>query len=208
MDPAKPILPLSWLGLFLFLLGMAINLHSDSVLRGLRAPGETGYRIPYGGLFSHISAPNYFGETLEWCGFAAVAQVEFPSLESWIDYFEDWSLILFDNSQPNDCPDTSCPLVCHLESRLPWKPGDTDAQVVSAEVWRGIPGQEKSLHSFCFVIPNIPVSLDKYLIFFVGLDCFSISVLHLLAQTDLIHCLRVCELPHNSFEKVQNPNCL
>ena len=45
---------------------------------------------------------------------------------------------------------------------------------------------------------------DKYLVFFVGLDCFSISVLHLLAQTDLIHCLRVCELPHNSFEKVQD----
>ena len=46
--------------------------------------------------------------------------------------------------------------------------------------------------------------LNKYLKFFVGLDCFSISVLHLLAQTDLIHCLRVCELPHNSFEKVQD----
>ena len=102
MDAAKLILPLSCLGLLLFLLGMAINMHSDSVLRGLRAPGETGYRIPYGGLFSHISAPNYFGETLEWCGFAAVAQVGL--------YFilcksgcirEDWSLILFDNSEPN-----------------------------------------------------------------------------------------------------------
>ena len=75
MDSEKLILPLSWLGLFLFLLGMGINVHSDSVLRGLRAPGETGYRIPHGGLFSHVSAPNYFGETLEWCGFAAVAQV-------------------------------------------------------------------------------------------------------------------------------------
>ena len=75
MDCSKLILPLSWLGLSLFLLGMAINIHSDSVMRSLRPPGETGYRIPYGGLYSCISAPNYFGETLEWCGFAAVAQV-------------------------------------------------------------------------------------------------------------------------------------
>ena len=36
------------LGVALFLLGMAINVHSDSVLRSLRAPGETGYKIPHG----------------------------------------------------------------------------------------------------------------------------------------------------------------
>ena len=36
------------IGLVLFLLGMAINIHSDSVLRSLRKPGETAYRIPRG----------------------------------------------------------------------------------------------------------------------------------------------------------------
>ena len=77
MDPSTLIQSLSWLGLFLFLLGMAINIHSDSILRGLRAPGESGYRIPHGGFFSLISAPNYFGETLEWGGYAAFAQVRF-----------------------------------------------------------------------------------------------------------------------------------
>ena len=77
MDPSTLIQSLSWLGLFLFLLGMTINIHSDSILRGLRSPGETGYRIPHGGFFSLISAPNYFGETLEWAGFAAFAQVRF-----------------------------------------------------------------------------------------------------------------------------------
>ena len=35
-------------GLFLFLLGMAGNIHSDAILRGLRKPGETGYKIPRG----------------------------------------------------------------------------------------------------------------------------------------------------------------
>ena len=35
-------------GVTLFLLGQAINIHSDLVLQGLRKPGETGYKIPYG----------------------------------------------------------------------------------------------------------------------------------------------------------------
>lgn len=35
-------------GHILFLAGMAINVHSDAVLRSLRKPGETEYKIPYG----------------------------------------------------------------------------------------------------------------------------------------------------------------
>jgi hypothetical protein len=61
-------------GLLLFSLGFGLNLHSDHVLRSLRAPGETGYKIPSGGGFSYVSAPNYLGEILEWVGFALAAQ--------------------------------------------------------------------------------------------------------------------------------------
>ncbi len=61
-------------GVSLFVVGFAINLHSDHVLRTLRKPGETGYKIPYGGLYGWISAPNYFGEIIEWTGFAIAAQ--------------------------------------------------------------------------------------------------------------------------------------
>ncbi|HEY8493424.1 MAG TPA: DUF1295 domain-containing protein [Myxococcota bacterium] len=61
------------IGVVLFLAGFAINLHSDGVLRGLRRPGETGYRIPTGGLFRWVSCPNYLGEIVEWCGFALAA---------------------------------------------------------------------------------------------------------------------------------------
>lgn len=35
-------------GHLLFLFGMAANVHSDAILRGLRKPGEVGYKIPYG----------------------------------------------------------------------------------------------------------------------------------------------------------------
>mgnify|MGYP001264186239 CR=1 FL=1 len=61
------------LGVGLFVLGVVINHHSDAVLLRLRAPGQTGYKIPYGGLFRFVSAPNYFGEIIQWIGFAVAA---------------------------------------------------------------------------------------------------------------------------------------
>ncbi len=68
---------LSWLwsppfliGASIFVAGYAINHHADEVLRTLRAPGETGYKIPQGGLYRYVSCPNYLGELLEWVGWA------------------------------------------------------------------------------------------------------------------------------------------
>jgi 3-oxo-5-alpha-steroid 4-dehydrogenase 1 len=69
--------PQNWLldprflaGVTLFLAGFIVNRWSDLTLRGLRKPGESGYRIPYGGLFRWISCPNYLGEIVEWSGWA------------------------------------------------------------------------------------------------------------------------------------------
>lgn len=69
--------PLSWLkdprfivGAALFLVGFILNRWADSVLRGLRKRGESGYHIPRGGLYEWISCPNYFGEIIEWTGWA------------------------------------------------------------------------------------------------------------------------------------------
>lgn len=59
-------------GLFLFFVGFAINIRSDSILRSLRKPGETGYKIPQGGMFRFVSAANYFGELIEWAGWAVL----------------------------------------------------------------------------------------------------------------------------------------
>lgn len=60
-------------GAALFVLGWIINLHADSILFRLRKPGESGYKIPRGGLYSYVTSPNYFGELLEWIGFAVAA---------------------------------------------------------------------------------------------------------------------------------------
>jgi len=69
--------PLRWVFDFRFLAGTAIflggyilNRWADLKLRGLRKPGETGYRIPYGGFFNLVSCPNYLGEIVEWLGWA------------------------------------------------------------------------------------------------------------------------------------------
>ncbi|XP_041641806.1 3-oxo-5-alpha-steroid 4-dehydrogenase 2a [Cheilinus undulatus] len=60
-------------GLLLFTVGMIINIHSDHILRNLRKPGETIYRIPRGGMFELVSGANFFGEIVEWFGFAVAA---------------------------------------------------------------------------------------------------------------------------------------
>lgn len=58
------------IGVLVFFTGMAINLHADTVLINLRKPGETGYKIPKGGLYEYVTCPNYLGEMLEWIGWA------------------------------------------------------------------------------------------------------------------------------------------
>lgn len=60
-------------GLALFLSGAAINIRADEQLLRLRKAGETGYKIPQGGLFRRISCPNHLGEIVEWAGFALMA---------------------------------------------------------------------------------------------------------------------------------------
>ncbi|KAK7812725.1 hypothetical protein U0070_011115 [Myodes glareolus] len=85
-------------GFALWLIGMVVNIHSDHILRNLRKPGDTGYKIPRGmyregplrkialrvaclpsflspvnsqrGLFEYVTAANFLGEIVEWCGFA------------------------------------------------------------------------------------------------------------------------------------------
>jgi 3-oxo-5-alpha-steroid 4-dehydrogenase 1 len=66
-------------GMLIFITGVYINNQSDTILINLRKPGETGYKIPTGGLFKYISCPNMFGEIIEWLGFAIMV----GSLPAW-----------------------------------------------------------------------------------------------------------------------------
>jgi len=58
------------IGTILFFTGMGINWHSDYIIRNLRQPGDTSHYLPKGGLFNVVTSANYFGEIIEWCGFA------------------------------------------------------------------------------------------------------------------------------------------
>jgi 3-oxo-5-alpha-steroid 4-dehydrogenase 1 len=69
--------PESWLldprfiiGVAIFITGFVINRWADQKLRSLRQSGESTYYIPRGGLYRWISCPNYFGEIVEWVGWA------------------------------------------------------------------------------------------------------------------------------------------
>lgn len=67
------------IGLTVFVAGAVINNQSDTILINLRKPGETGYKIPQGGLFRFVSCPNMLGEMIEWIGFAIMV----GSLPAW-----------------------------------------------------------------------------------------------------------------------------
>ena len=82
-----------WMGITFFFLGMGINLHSDGVLRNLRRTEQDAtrqesqqhndhhaYYIPHSPWFTYISCPNFFGEILEWFGFAMASHFSLPSV--------------------------------------------------------------------------------------------------------------------------------
>ncbi|XP_076065392.1 3-oxo-5-alpha-steroid 4-dehydrogenase 1-like isoform X1 [Oratosquilla oratoria] len=66
--------PTFWIGVLIFLYGMKINIGSDTILRNLRKPGESGYKIPEGGMFKYVTSANYFGEMIEMWGYAVATQ--------------------------------------------------------------------------------------------------------------------------------------
>lgn len=68
---------ISWLmtpqfiiGTIIFFTGMIVNIHSDHIIRHLRKPGDTNHYLPKKGMFRYVTSANYFGECVEWLGFA------------------------------------------------------------------------------------------------------------------------------------------
>ena len=60
------------IGLSLFLIGMYINIKSDYIMINLKKEKGSGYHIPNSFLYKYLSAPNYFGEIIEWLGWAVL----------------------------------------------------------------------------------------------------------------------------------------
>lgn len=60
-------------GIIVFLFGMIVNCHSDYVIRHLRQPGDTRHYLPQAGFYRYVTSANYFGELVEWIGFAIAA---------------------------------------------------------------------------------------------------------------------------------------
>jgi 3-oxo-5-alpha-steroid 4-dehydrogenase 1 len=60
------------IGLIVFLTGFVVNKTSDTKLRRLRNSNPREYVVPQGFMFSLISSPHYFGEIMEWAGWAVM----------------------------------------------------------------------------------------------------------------------------------------
>jgi hypothetical protein len=68
------------IGLIIFFFGMYVNIQSDDILLNLKKRSSSQdstkkqYYIPHGGMFKYVSCANFFGEILEWIGFAIACQ--------------------------------------------------------------------------------------------------------------------------------------
>ena len=71
------------IGTILFFTGMGINIHSDHIVRHLRKPGDTKHYLPKGGMFNYVTSANYFGEIVEWCGFAILTWSASGAVFAW-----------------------------------------------------------------------------------------------------------------------------
>lgn len=59
------------IGVIIFLFGFYVNLRSDYIIRHLRKSDEdTKHYLPEGFMFEYVTSANYFGELMEWLGFA------------------------------------------------------------------------------------------------------------------------------------------
>ena len=59
-------------GSVLFFAGMFINISSDAYIRSLRKNGSSKHYYPSRGMYRYITSANYFGELVEWLGFAVL----------------------------------------------------------------------------------------------------------------------------------------
>ncbi|KAG6601242.1 3-oxo-5-alpha-steroid 4-dehydrogenase 2, partial [Cucurbita argyrosperma subsp. sororia] len=70
----EPSIDLKFIGISLFLIGIIGNFYHHYILSQTRKKGETGYKIPKGGLFCVVICPHYLFEITVYFGFALISQ--------------------------------------------------------------------------------------------------------------------------------------
>jgi protein-S-isoprenylcysteine O-methyltransferase Ste14 len=98
------------LGFIILIIGVTINTSADKVLIKIRNQ-NIGYQIPTGGLYKYITCPNYFGEIIQWTGFAIITW-SFPALlfVLWTmanlipraKAYNNWYRLKFEGEYPNN----------------------------------------------------------------------------------------------------------
>ena len=78
--------PYFYIGFIVFITGMAINIHSDYIIRHLRKPGEHVHRLPKGGLFDYVTGAQYFGEIVEWIGYSILTMSPGALVFAWFTF--------------------------------------------------------------------------------------------------------------------------
>ncbi|XP_060184464.1 steroid 5-alpha-reductase DET2-like [Lycium barbarum] len=73
----EPIIDLKYLGSIVFLVGIIGNFYHHFLLSKMRKKGESGYKIPKGGLFSLVICPHYLFEIVTFLGFSLISQTLF-----------------------------------------------------------------------------------------------------------------------------------
>ena len=58
------------IGSIVFFGGMTLNIQSDKIIQNLRKPGDSNHYLPSKGFFKYVTGAHYFGEMIEWTGFA------------------------------------------------------------------------------------------------------------------------------------------
>ena len=74
------------IGGILFIIGMCVNIHSDTILLKLKKSSSGEYQIPKKGMFRLVSCPNYLGELIEWLGWA-IASMSLAGLSFFVFTF-------------------------------------------------------------------------------------------------------------------------
>ena len=58
------------IGALVYFGGMVLNIQSDKIIQDLRKPGDSNHYLPSQGFFKYVTGAHYFGEVIEWVGFA------------------------------------------------------------------------------------------------------------------------------------------